>query len=65
MLYFTVIDSDGKLESGQLFGNLVAEGSYEQCRRTKEDNQNPDAIQGQYVLGWWYGPVVSLSFRLQ
>ena len=53
-------DSDGKQESGQISGNLVAEGMYDQCREVREDNSsNPDAIRGQYVLAAWYGPIVS------
>ena len=55
-----MIDADGKLESGQLYGNLLAEGSFDICKNVREDFGNEESIRGQYVLGWWYGPEVSI-----
>ena len=56
--YISVKDSDGKLESGLMSGNLIAEGSYEQCKNTKEDSAKADGIRGQYVLARWHDSLV-------
>ena len=60
----SVIDADGKLESGHNSGNLVAEGTYDQCMRINENPDNSEAIRGQYVLGWWDGPVSMFSLQM-
>ena len=39
-------------------GNLIAEGSYEQCKNTKEDSAKADGIRGQYVLARWHDSLV-------
>ena len=58
-------DSRGKPESGILDGNRVYLGNYEECIRIKENDSDPDAIQGLFCAGGWLnGPVSHSKFLI-
>ena len=50
-IFQSVADSNGKPEAGVLDGNVFFEGDYEECLRVREDESDPDAIQGMYCVG--------------
>lgn len=59
-----MLDSRGKPESGILDGNRFYEGSYQECIRIKENESDPDAIQGLFCTGVWYNGPVSYSILI-
>ena len=57
-------DSRGKPESGILDGNRAFVGDYQECIRIKENESNPDAIQGLFCIGGWINGLVSYSMLI-
>ena len=56
-----VSDATGKLESGILEGNSFFEGDYRECIRVRENELDPEAIQGLYCGSVWLSNLVCIK----